>query len=420
MFWVLIGGMFACQDEKYENVFGVAPEQRRKEYFEQLRSTLINAENGWNMQYFLSENSRGYNLYATFDDSGNATLGAKSAYTGNVYKEYSSGYSVTMENGPVLAFSTYNDALHSFMNPDINLGTSADFEFIVFDLKDDTIRLKGKWLNAEILLVRLPAGTTGEEYIRRAEETQQLLFAEGSPDLILETEGNTYTFTEGSRLIFKIREADADTTITTPYIATADGFRLYKSLDAGGKKLRNFQFINNRNGLICIDPGVNAGFRPVADNILEFFQNSLSATASNVWKIDKDELGGVFAEVYAQIVDNCKDKYKEDFESLFFTYKKTRQSATLSFKSGGKFEGAFNFDVAPKEGTTNQVVFTNKNAADTNGNVYLKNIPGFDAFIGELGKDSYTISTESAMSVSVITFVQTSNPDNRFRVLLNN
>jgi hypothetical protein len=419
MFWVLMGGMFACQDEKYENVFGVAPEQRRKEYFEQLRATLVNAENGWNMQYFLSENSQGYNIYVTFDGSGNATLGAKSAYTGNVYKEYTGSYNLTVENGPALVFSTYNGALHPFMDPDINSGVSADFEFIVFDLKDDTVRLKGKWSNAEIFLIRLPAGMGGEEYIRRAEETKQLLFPKGSPALILDAEEKTYFFTEGNTSIFKIQEAGVDTTLLIPYIATVDGFRLYKNLEIGEKKLRNFQLVNNRNELICTDPGVNAKFRPIINDIPEFFLNSLASTASTVWKIDKNGLNGVFAEAYTQIVNNCKDKYKEDFESLFFVYKMARRSITLSFKSG-KYEGAFNFDIAQKEGTTDQIVFTNKNSADGNGNVYLKNIPGFDTFLNELGKESYTISTESAMSVSIIKFAQASNPDNWFKVLLNN
>lgn len=418
LFVVLIGGMFACQDGKYENVFGEAPVERRNAYFEQLRTTLTGAENGWNMQYFPVENGPGYNLYASFSESGEAVLGAKTVYTGNVYREYASSYSLTADNGPALVFTTYNHALHPFADPDINLSTLADFEFIVFDLKDDTVLLKGKWMKTDVRLIRLPAGMTGEEYVRRAEEMKQLLFAKGSPELILDVEEASYSFSEENTSILKIRAVGADTAVTTPYITTADGFRLYKSMEAGGKKLQNFRLVDD--GLICTDPGVNARFRPAADDICEFFLNSLASTG-HIWKIDPNSLGGVFAEAYAQIASNCKEKYKEDFESLFFAYKTPRRGITLSFKSVGKneYEGAFNFGIAQKEGTANQIVFTNKNSADTNGSLYLKNIPGFDVFLNELETGSYTVSTESAMSVSVIKFTRLSNPDNWFQVLLN-
>ena len=416
LFVVLTGGMFACQDGKYENVFGEAPIERRNAYFDQLRATLTGAENGWNMQYFPEEDGRGYNLYASFGDSGRVVLGAKTTYTGNVYREYASSYSLTDDNGPSLVFTTYNDALHPFADPDINLSARADFEFIVFDLKADTVMLQGKQMKTDVRFIRLPDGMTGEKYVRRAEEMKQLLFAKGSPDLILDVDGKTYAFSEGNTSILKIREVGADMAITAPYITTADGFRLYKSYEVGGKKLQNFRLVNDE--LICTDPGVNARFRPAPGDIREFFLNSLASTG-HAWKIDPNSLGGVFAEACAQIVSNCKETYKEDFESLFFAYKTPRRSITLSFKSGGKYEGAFNLGIAPKEGTAGQIVFTNKNSADINGNLYLKNVPGFDVFLNELERESYTVSTETAMSVSIIKFTQTSNPDNWFKVLLN-
>ncbi|GHT62369.1 hypothetical protein FACS189451_06550 [Bacteroidia bacterium] len=410
--------LVACESEKYENVFDEAPDQRRKEYYEQLQATLTKGGNGWNMQYFTSEYSPGYNLYAAFDHSGSVTLGAKNTVTANVYKEYTSRYGFTYENGPSLIFTTYNIALQSFTDPDLSGATLADFEFVVFDLKDDTIRLRGKRTNAEVLLVRIPAGMSGEQCVLRAEETKQFLCPKGGPELIMEAEGKSYSFSNGYTSFFVIQESGVDTAITTPYIATADGFRLYKALEIDEKKLQNFQLTNNRNELVCTNPGVNAQFAALADDVPGFFLNSLGATLSNAWKMDKNNLGGVFAEAYTQIVNNCLTVYKEDFESLFLAYKSSRRNTTLSFKSG-KYEGAFNFDMALKEGTANQIVFTNKNSADGNGNVYLKNIPGFDTFIRELEKDSYTISRESTLSISSLKFTQVSHPDNWFKVMLN-
>jgi hypothetical protein len=345
-------------------------------------------------------------------------LGAKTAQTDNVYKEYTSNYNLTTENGPSLVFNTYNMALHPFIDPDVNTTGWADFEFVVYDLTDDVIRLKGKWTNIETRLVRLPGGISGEQYVLQAENTKQLLCPKGGPELVLNAEGKTYQFRNGHTSVFEISETGVDTAIVIPYIPTANGFRLYQPLETGEKKLLNFELINNRNELVCTDPGVNAQFAALTNDVPGFFLNSFGATLSNVWKIDKNNLGGIFAEVYEQIVNNCQTVYKEDFDYFALAYKTARRSTTLSFKSG-RYEGAFNFDMTLKEGTANQIVFTNKNSADGNGNVYLRNIPGFDTFINELGKETYLLSSESAMSVSILKFTQVSDPNNWFQVMLN-
>jgi hypothetical protein len=420
MAMVLTGGVFACQDGKYENVFDETPVERRNAYFRQLEATLTGAENGWIMQYFPVADNMGYNISASFDNAGIAVLGVKSVYTDNVYREYTGHYRLTTDGAPSLVFTTYNRALHPFADPDIDKSAAGDFEFVVYDLKPDTVRLKGKWEKTDVRLIRLPSDMTSEEYLRLADETKQLLFAKGSPDLQMDVDGKTYSFSGGYTSILKIH-GDGATEII-PYITTTDGFRLYKAFDAGGKQLQNFRLakqINERDELICTDPGANVRFLTVADDAPGFFLKSLAATtaSANVWTIDPNSLGGIFAEAYDQIVKNCKTIYEEDFESLFFTCKTANDGPSLSFKSGqGKYEGAFYIDISPE---ADKIVFTDKKTTDKNGNAYLEKIPGFNIFLDALGKDGYTITSESAMSVSILKFTQAANPDNRFKILLN-
>jgi hypothetical protein len=413
----LLAALSACENQGYEDVFDKPPVERRKEFFDQLQSTLVAPGKAWVMQYFITPESPGYNFYADFKLSGEVKMGAKNTRTANIYKEYTSRYGLSIENGPALIFSTYNEILHTYSDPDISQSIAGDFEFVVLDLTDDLIKLKGKKSGSEVWLNRLAANTTGEEYIQQSDVLKNFLFPIGGPDFILEAAGKTYSFTEGYTSIFKIKESGVDTLIELPYITTPTGFRLYKPLEIGEMKIQNFQLSSDKNKLLCTDKDANVELT-IANGVAGFFINSLSASLTNSWKVDKDNLGGAFAAAYSQIVDNCKAKYNEDFDSFFFTYKPARRNLTLSFKSG-KYEGAFNFDIALKEGTANQIVFTNKNAADTNGNVYLKNISGFDTFLNELSNGNYIITTESPLSMSTVKLVSVSNPDNCFRLILN-
>jgi hypothetical protein len=406
----------SCRDNEQENVFNETPDARQKAFFEQLQSTLTAAENGWIMQYFTSEESQAYNLYAAFDKSYVVELGAKHLYTSNVYQTFTSRYDMLVENGPSLKFVTYNPVLHAFSDPDIDREAESDFEFVVADISDKIIKMNGKRTNVEVWLNRLD-GLTGEAYILRSEEMQKFLFTKGSPDMLLKTDDKTYFLSNGFSGIFNIRESDADTTTIMPFVVTPEGFRLYKPLNNGGNNIRTFKLNEDKTGLVCTDAGVNAQITGIAVNAGSFFLNSIELNNANSWKIAPDKLSGVFTDIYHSIVDGCKNQFKEDFESLFFTYKTGRKSITLSFKSG-KYEGAFDIGVSLDE-TSGKVVFTDKGTFDTNGGVYLKSIEGFGRLLEELFRDSFTVTSESSLNPGILRFTSVSNPENRFVLQLN-
>jgi hypothetical protein len=413
----LFVALLACREEAYENVFDEAPSERRKEFFDKLQSTLSSTEEGWIMQYFPTVKSPGYNLFADFDDAYEVVLGANNQLSANVYAEYKSRYGITVENGPVLSFVTYNELLHPFTDPDIPSATGGDFEFRVIDVTENLIKLIGKRNETEIWLNRLAGNTTGKEYILQSDAMKNFLFSQGTPSLYLETADKTFSLSDGYTSILTIKDLDVDTAAVEniAYVATPTGLRLYKPLEAGDLKLQEFRINADKSALVCPD----ADARIVAkSHLLDFFFDSFVVTFPNSWKIDKNNLKGIFVEVYTQIVDNCKSKYNEDFDNFFFVYKMSRRMMTLSFKSG-KYEGAFDFGIALKEGTTNEIVFTYKGSADTNGNVYLRNIPGFDVLINNLIDGSYKVDEESSLSLTSIKLINVSNPDNGIRLSLN-
>jgi hypothetical protein len=405
-----------CRNNEFENVFGETPDARRKAFFEQLQSTLIAPENGWIMQYFTSEESQAYNLYAAFDASSTVELGGKNQFTADVYRTFTSRYDMLVENGPSLKFVTYNPLLHAFSDPDKDRAADSDFEFVVAELSDKLIKMTGKKTHVEVWLNRLD-NLTGEEYILRSEEMQKFLFSKGSPDLLLKTDDKTYFLSEGYSGIFNIRESDADTTTIMPFVVTPEGFRLNKPLDAADNTIRTFQLSEDKNSLICTDAGVNAQITGAPIHAGNFFINSIKSNNSNSWKIDPDKLSGVFSGIYNSIVEGCKDQFKEDFESLFFTYKSDRKGTTLSFGSG-KYEGAFDIAVSLDE-TSGKVVFTDKGTFDTNGGVYLKNIGGFGRFLEELFRNGFTVTVESSLNPGLLRFTSVSNLGDGFVIRLN-
>jgi hypothetical protein len=411
---ILLAITVSCQNEGYDPVFDEKPAERSKLFIEQFQGMLATPEKGWIIQYFPTETSQGYNLYARFDTSGEVVLGAKNLRTGNVYKEYTSRYGLTFDVGPMLNFVTYNENLHPFSDPDLDWSAMGDFEFSILDVSDNLIRLKGKKSQTDIWMIRLDANTSGEEYILRSEAVKNYLFVKGSPTLNLNTGNKTYSFSDGYTSMFKIIEASGDTT-SVSYIPTLDGFRLYQPLETGDDvKIRTFQLNEDKSRLICTDLDIPLTVPPVTD----FFINSQYPSFSNTWNVDKNRLGGTFAAIHAQIVENCKSKYKEEFKGFFFIYKLSHKSLTLSFKSGSRYEGTFDFDLL-EEPSGEQIVFKDKGTMDDNGSFYLNNVPGFDRFLLELQNGNYTISTEYPVGFAVIKIVSVSNPDNWFELLLN-
>jgi hypothetical protein len=409
--------MVACQNET--QVFEQEPVERRQAFFERFQAALIAPGKGWIMQYFpTGGESAGHNLFMNFNATYEVTMGASHAFTSNVYAEHVSRYGLTVEGAPVLHFTTYNAVLHSFSDPDLN-EAAGDFEFIIADFTTDFIRLKGKRHNADVCLTRLD-DTDGEEYIRRAEATKNALFALRSPALRLRVGDRAYTFGEGHTSVFKIREEGADSVRNMAYIALPDGFRLYAPFEAGDAKVQTFRWNDDRSLLICSDAGVNAAIGSSVDDATAFFLSSLEMNSSYSWNVQPAALHGVFADAYARINASYQTQ-NQAFDGFVLTYKPGIQGLALSFKgrnAATPHEGAIGINLALEAGFADRVRFTDRNAADANGQRFLNNYDGARDFLSALCAGSYTVTVESPLQLSKFKFASDLNPDDRFELTL--
>ena len=183
----------SCLKEEV-NIFTQSPAERLNLALKDDKTALLNASNGWVMQYFANPTSAGYNLLVKFNASGMAVFAAKNEFTLNkAYVTDSSLFQLVGDNGPVLTFNTYNKILHVFSNPiDPNetpeltgFGLEGDYEFVVTKVTADQITLKGKKHGSIIFLNKLQNNVSWLQYVQDLDAMDSLMFSNVAPKLTM-------------------------------------------------------------------------------------------------------------------------------------------------------------------------------------------------------------------------------------------
>lgn len=228
-----------------DDIFDTSASIRVTEYLKNARRVLTSAENGWVMNYY-PDNLQGYGGFSyvlKFDDSnvtayfvngktGTQTLGDGS--TVEVPLGETSTYSLTNEDGPVIAFDTYNDYLHYFATPSAGAyeAQGGDFIFIILNISEDenTITLKGSRSGNLVRLYRNT--TTPEQYITECiNVTQSQLYETfASDDVLLDLD------LESQQAVVSVGEESAETS----FIINNKGIKFYEPVIVGGKTFDAF------------------------------------------------------------------------------------------------------------------------------------------------------------------------------------
>jgi hypothetical protein len=412
LFFLVLIFLVACQEESFEN-----PAARKVKFFNDFQTTLLHAESGWIMQYFASPQSAGYNFFLDFLDNSQVIIGGQTPATAFEYEESESQYGLTVENGPILNFITYNGILHPFAEPDRTRGSEGDFEFVIVDFTDEFIQLRGKKTDAVIQMIKLPLTSSGKEYVIQADEMKSTLFHPQIPYIYLEVDEKKYSFAGGFSSVFQIVELDNGTADvqTIPFVATPDGFRLYTSFNANGKNVQEFRVNPEKTELFAIE---NSAVRMRGIPFLPFFLEDSTWLSGISWRLDSENLGADFGVAYRMVVEGVKNEFNEEFNYFFFTFRSDRDSQTLSFLSGNRYSGTFDLKITLKN-DTEEVVFVNKATMDRNGEVYLDKIFGFQEMLNLLFDDSFTVTAEVPLCPTVLKLTSIANPKNWFQIKIN-
>jgi hypothetical protein len=261
----------SCRFED-DDYFDEPAAQRIETTTNDIKKTLVDAENGWVMQYFTgTDDIEGFNLFARFDNSNKVTMAGDHRYLRNdqagKYTEYVSLYDILKEDGPVLAFNTWNDILTPFVDPvdpsaaPKNLvkdgeGMKGDHNFVVLSYNSGEVKLRGERHNAEVRLV--PCNGSWEEYIAATNKLKDY-FATSVISNYYVTNGTDTLYFKGLRngtFTYCERISDPLFPTTVNCVFTPQGFRLHHENDIKGTKFQEFHMAADSTCLVSENDSV--------------------------------------------------------------------------------------------------------------------------------------------------------------------
>jgi len=416
------------EDEK----FNESAAQRMNHALAETEVLLADASNGWIMEYFPANDKEGYTFLMKFTSDGKVVVATKNKYTRN-YTEEAGVWEMIGDNGPVLSFNTFINIFHIFADPRVpgqdfydGMGLGGDYEFMVLQNEANRIRLKGKKRATDIVLKRMAADQNWEEYFTKLEQMEAQLFnSKLAVTWTLGSEEPVYDLNDGFSRIFRATPLNAEEItlendeieldFNVPFIVTDYGFRLAQPLKVGDISVQSFRLSENKDYLYAEE---NANIKITGVPVISTFLDESIWTAGISWTMNRNNVSDAFSSVYEKIINNCKEKYDENFNYFALKNRIDRGSKSVSFQSG-RYEGGYDFDIKLESGTADRVVLINKNTMDNNGNVYLSNVVGFAEMLDLLSSTSYTLSSETPLCPTVVKFVSTTD-NNKWFILTAN
>lgn len=299
----------SCRFEE-DDYFDESASLRVEHAIDQVRDNLSSAENGWVMQYFCGTgvaHFEGFNLFAKFDKNGKVTIAGNHRYlrdgNANKYTEATSLYSLLLEDGPVLAFNTWNDVLTPFVDPvayyaaPMSLvkdgeGMQGDHNFVVMSNNDNEIILRGERHSAEVRLVK--CDRSWADYIADT-ETMKNSFTNSSINeyYVINNNNDTLYFSGLRNGRFRYTEdlvkgvkLDSLSCVFTP-----NGFRTEHTDSIGSCKFHEFKMAEDKTCLKNEDGSVK---------VIAYWDNYIVKHTA-VWKMDASQFSTEQQNLFNQI-----------------------------------------------------------------------------------------------------------------------
>ena len=304
----IVTAFTSCKFEE-DDYFPESASLRVEHAVDKVQSILATPENGWVMQYFCGTGVaqfEGFNLYAKFDKNGKVTMAGNHRYLrdGNAgkYTEATSLYSLLLEDGPVLAFNTWNDVLTPFVDPvsyaaapnslvKDGEGMEGDHNFVIMSYNDDEVILRGERHGAEVRLTKCP--TSWADYIADTDKLKNYITNTSISSYYVIADTDTLYFTGLRNGRFRYCE-----NLTNPVkldslacVFTPKGFRTEKVDSIGSHAFHEFTMAADSTCLVSTDGDVK---------VIATWDNYI-VSHSALWKFDTSLFNVEQQEIYNQI-----------------------------------------------------------------------------------------------------------------------
>lgn len=218
-------------------VFDEPAAQRLEKSVEHDKQLLESAKNGWVLHLWTGDENLGggYTYLMKFKD-GKVTVASEIAAPSATS---TSSYDVIKDMGPVLTVNTFNEIFHSLSTPtmDNDQGAQQDYEFLILRTTNDSIFLKGKKWNNNMVMTRLKDNVDWEQEIAGMKQ----IASDMVPTFVHVATGNDSTQVNLSEeRVLTITHKDK--TIEMPFYYTTKGIELLKPVEIDGASYGEFSY----------------------------------------------------------------------------------------------------------------------------------------------------------------------------------
>lgn len=268
----------ACTFEQ-ENLFDESASLRVNHFNEDLKERLVaqstNGNYGWEIQYFVAgtgyQDFEGFTLYGSFTETGKVTLASNHRYlrNGNAgkYTEATSTYEMLAEEGPMIAFNTWNDVLTVFVDPvdpsyapdnivSNGEGMNGDHNLVFVRYEGNNIIFRGQRHAAEVRFV--PCDRPWAQHLTDI-ATMKKSITSSTLNTYYLTDGKDTMYIDGlNEGVFSIvdRLEDPLLDLTRNCLFTSSGIRLSYKQSFGDHEYQEFSISDDKSRLLSEDGSV--------------------------------------------------------------------------------------------------------------------------------------------------------------------
>lgn len=405
-----------------DEIFDKPAAERINEAVANAKEVLTSSQEGWVMHYYVGREYAygGLNLAMKFTDGKVQMYNETAKKSDGSYISAVSTYKITRDQGPVLAFDTYNDLLHVYGDPagsgptDVD-GWEADYEFVIMNISEDqnTITLQGKKFNNTIVLERLNRPIA--EYLDAATKMAESLTNTG---ILAYTVGDKKAkFYPGSSE-YSVKYVDDKgevASLSVPYTSTDKGVLFNEPIELFGDTLKGI----NAKDTATVNGVLTANTIVASNNESKIF--SLSKDLNDIfqkgnWYLALSNMGEVAGPGLQSFIDACKES---EGEVVNYCYIGTYSGYYGFYFLSGQFKGMATFAVDASISEPDVITFDFNGYDSTfgfsNGQYYATYCNFGDAYTPFLS--TFKLSADDVNNPTVMTLTDQNNAKNVIKLV---
>lgn len=379
-----------------DDVFDKSSADRIAEALATDKKMLVDAPNGWLMEYFCEDTYGGYNMFVKFNDDNTVTVASE---IGEAGARQTSHYKLEQSMGVLLSFDEYNELFHFFSEPanplgigNDGIGMRGDFEFRIIKAEPDRFELQGKKHGAKIVMTRIAENVNWDNYIADVLAMEQnrsynkyQINIDGAEPLIISNNYRTFTY----------HDAESKEDVMIPYIITPEGLKLSEPIIYGGKTINMFTYDGDESWSSAGDNTVDV--QPILPSLTEQLTDE-----SMFWSFVKGQMSKTSA-LYFKQAENGSASEGEDivFMSLGVNPNSPNAGWGVVFRSGN-YIGVISMNITVIDDT--HISFTPK-GYDNNGQYYYG--IGYNYIANGILRGTFELSTDNQKNPSYIRLTRT-------------